>query len=426
MNLLYGRTGLLDPRSPRPGERDRRHVEHQLFPGFVSGGVGSVRLRASPRDATHGRGDQRRRCCSLAWCCRRDPRASRRLYAALHDNVYGFQAIRAPGAIRVIAMLGMAMLAALGMQSLSAKPPAEPGPPSKGLPSKALRSVWPPAKAGGFVVALLCLEYLNAPLPLAAASAAAHRGRAVARAASRVPARLLHVPLAIDIENTTVHGAVARAWPPDRQRLQRSAPRVLLVASSTVWLTCRRQPRLRRCGISMCDSSSAARRSPAPGTNARRWSSGRGSATASSTSCGGHPRRWRRSTDLRVPPPPPPGPAPFAAGEVVTYDVYWDGGPMNIPAGTATLTVQSSPEGGPGWTFETRADDGQLGVDVLPGARSLHHRRGSRPASHSNIAVRSARAVASVDRRYLYDRAARTVQTAEMTLPLGATTPAIR
>ncbi len=34
-NLLYGKTGLLPLRPPAPGERDRRHVEHQMFPGIV-------------------------------------------------------------------------------------------------------------------------------------------------------------------------------------------------------------------------------------------------------------------------------------------------------------------------------------------------------------------------------------------------------
>src|SRR5690606_27590886 len=42
VNLVYGRTGLLDPRPPAAGERDRTHVEHHLFPGFVLMGLALV------------------------------------------------------------------------------------------------------------------------------------------------------------------------------------------------------------------------------------------------------------------------------------------------------------------------------------------------------------------------------------------------
>ena len=36
------------------------------------------------------------------------------LYAALHDNVFGFHAIRSPARFSVIAVLGLSLLAALG------------------------------------------------------------------------------------------------------------------------------------------------------------------------------------------------------------------------------------------------------------------------------------------------------------------------
>jgi hypothetical protein len=43
-------------------------------------------------------------------------------------------------------------------------------------------------------------------------------------------------------------------------------------------------------------------------------------------------------------PPPEPGPPPFAVGESATYHVRWTSGPMNIPAGDATIAV-ASPQG---------------------------------------------------------------------------------
>ena len=43
-NLIYGRTGLMTPRAPVEGARDRRHVEHQLFPGLVLLGLAALGL----------------------------------------------------------------------------------------------------------------------------------------------------------------------------------------------------------------------------------------------------------------------------------------------------------------------------------------------------------------------------------------------
>ena len=41
-NLLYGRSGLLAPRVPGAGQRDRRNVEHQMFPGFLLLGLATA------------------------------------------------------------------------------------------------------------------------------------------------------------------------------------------------------------------------------------------------------------------------------------------------------------------------------------------------------------------------------------------------
>ncbi|MGE3191157.1 MAG: DUF3108 domain-containing protein, partial [Vicinamibacterales bacterium] len=61
------------------------------------------------------------------------------------------------------------------------------------------------------------------------------------------------------------------------------------------------------------------------------------------------------------PPPPPPGTVPFAAGEEATYEVRWDGGPIDLPAGTAVVRVMDGGSPGLGdppgarWTFEASA-----------------------------------------------------------------------
>lgn len=57
-----------------------------------------------------------------------------------------------------------------------------------------------------------------------------------------------------------------------------------------------------------------------------------------------------------LPEPPPPANIPFAAGETLTYEVRWDGGPVALPAGTATLRTSDAPEGEGRWRFEVSAE----------------------------------------------------------------------
>jgi hypothetical protein len=100
------------------------------------------------------------------------------------------------------------------------------------------------------------------------------------------------------------------------------------------------------------------------------------------------------------------------------FDIYWDGGPIDLPAGTATLRVVAGQEGADGWVFETRADTADW-VSTFFRARDrfvtftdaqllpTEHRREIREGRRE------------VDRRYLYDRDAKVVQTDQMALPLG-------
>ncbi|MGH9202636.1 MAG: DUF3108 domain-containing protein, partial [Vicinamibacterales bacterium] len=133
-------------------------------------------------------------------------------------------------------------------------------------------------------------------------------------------------------------------------------------------------------------------------------------------------------TDVAGPPPPPPGVAPFTAGESATYEVHWDSGPVNLPAGTATLTVIEGAPGGPQWRFEARAETGSW-VSRFFQARDRFTTiaDGSlRPVEHSRE-VREGRR--ELNRTYIYDRDARHIRVGEsreaalapdaLTLPLG-------
>src|SRR5687768_6618025 len=114
-NLLYGANGWLLPREPRSGERDRRNNEHQQFPGIVLLGVavyGAVkgwRTDAWPAVTTAIALAVTGVVLSLG------PEGAPALYEWVSDLVFGFHAIRAPARFAVIAMLGLCLLAAIGV-----------------------------------------------------------------------------------------------------------------------------------------------------------------------------------------------------------------------------------------------------------------------------------------------------------------------
>jgi hypothetical protein len=396
VNMLYGRTGLLAPRAPAPGERDRTHVEHQMFPGAMLIGlaiVGLIRTRRSdarPLVLT---------ACTLVvvgLVLSFGPEGMRGLYAALHDNVFGFQAIRAPARFSVIAVLGLALLAALALKD------------------RALRAVagWPAA----LLIGLVCVEYLNTPLPLAAAPPLrTDIGQWLA--SEPTPGAVLHLPLGLDIDNTPfMVQSLEHARPiVNGYSGQRPAYYSSLVDSLADLPSPTAFAVLREFDVRFVVSPSplaGAGHSRSPLVERARLADGIV-----------YEVRWTTDAlaaldEVKAPPPPPPGPAPFAAGETITYDVYWDGGPLDVAAGTATLTVLGGGAGQARWEFETRATTADwvstffeaqdrfttvTDGDLLP----VEHRREIREGRRQ------------LDRRYVYDRASNLLQTAQMALPLG-------
>jgi hypothetical protein len=397
-NLLYGRTGLLEPRAPGAGQPDRRHVEHQLFPGFV------LIALAAFGWWRHARSDAR----PLAWSALAlvgvglllsfGPEGWRWFYATLHDNVFGFQAIRSPARFTVVAVLGLSLLAALGLRAL---PPARR---------------WAPASAGAVLVSLLCLEYVNAPLELAPAPALrTDVGQWLAT--EPVPGAVLYLPIAVDIENTPFmvqsleHGRpIVNGYSGQRPSFYASLIESLADLPSPDAFAALRELDVRFVVSPAAVAGAGNARSPLL-ERARfdagliyevRWT----------------PESLAALDDAGQPPPPPPGRPPFAAGETLTFDVYWDSGPLDVPAGTATLTVLEGGEGAGRWVFETRASTADW-VSTFFQARDrfVTIADGTLLPTEHRRELREGRR--EVDRRYVYDRDARTVQTDQMTLPLG-------
>jgi uncharacterized membrane protein YhaH (DUF805 family) len=396
VNLLYGRTGWLDPRPPRLGQPDRTPVEHQMFPGLVLVALALLGL-------ARGIGsDARPAVCTAAAIAAIGlvlsfgPEGWRWLYATLHDNIVGVQATRAPARFAVLATSGLALLAAFGMRSLAHRP-----------------------KLTALLTGLLCLEYANAPLPLAPAPPA--RTAVGQWLATQPPAgAVLHLPIGVGTDNTLYMVQSLEHWRPivNGYSGQRPTFFMSLVESLADLPSPTAFAMLREIDVRLVVS-------PSPVGGA------------------GHPRsplverarlnegviyelRWTPEAiaaldERTAPPPPAAGSPPFTAGEVIVYDVYWDGGPLDIPAGTATMVVVNGHPGASRWEFETRAEsadwmatffqardrfttitDGEL----LPLAHTREIREGRR----------------QVERRYVYDRAANLVHTQQMALPLGAPT----
>jgi hypothetical protein len=343
------------------------------------------------------------------------PEGVRWLYASLHDNVYGFQAIRAPARFAVIAMAGVALLAALGARSLVQPPP--------GMFHGWVEQRW----KGAILIALMALEYVNVPLPLATAPPRTTEiGQWLAR--EPTPGAVVHLPLTIDIGNTPFmvqsleHGRpIVNGYSGQRPAFFSSLVDSLSDLPSPTAYAALREIDVRFVVSPTAIAGVADARSPL----VERARLGGGTI---------YEVRWTPSAlealrSLDAPPPPPPGPAPFAAGEVAVYEVYWDGGPLKVPAGTTTLSVVEGREGGPQWRFEARAQTADW-VSSFFDARDRFVTTTDPillPTEHFREIREGSR---SLDRTYIYDRDARHVRIGDsresalaadaLSLPLGA------
>lgn len=394
VNLLYGRSGLLDPRLPEPGERDRTHVEHHLFPGVVLIGLAVAGAVANASSASRAIAWSGLALASVGGVLSLGPDGARGLYAALHEHVYGFHAVRAPARFAVIGVLGLCLLAALGMRRLAVSRP----------------------RAARLVLLLLCLEYVNAPLPLVEAPPASTPvGRWLA--AEQTPGAVLYLPLSMDIDNTPFmvesleHGRpIVNGYSGLRPPFYAALVDSLADLPSPDAFAALREADVRFIVSPEPIDGAGEPRSPLV-ERARvegrivyevRWTAEAEEAVA--------------SVDGAM--PMPPGPPPFAAGERLRFDVFWESGPVDVAAGSATLTVAADPRRGGQWVFEVLAETAGWMAPFFE-ARDRFLTTADRqllPLEHVRE-IREGRRV--LDRRYAYDRAARVVDTGAVALPLG-------
>ena len=186
-NALYGRTGWLAPRRPEPGERDLRHVEQQMFPGFVLLLLSVAGLVLGWRSEQRSVVVVSTVLVGLGVWLSLGPDGPLGLYTALASHVFGFAAIRAPARFGVVAMLGLCLLAAVGLSRVLRQP--------------GTAWVTQPIVMPMIVIALMLAEYANTPLAFVEAP---RTDTPVGRwlRDTPEPGAVLYWPVSLDRENT--------------------------------------------------------------------------------------------------------------------------------------------------------------------------------------------------------------------------------
>ena len=410
-NLVYGANGVMLPRPPAPGERDRRNNEHQMFPGVVLlglaifGAVTGWRTDLRPTVITALVLAVSGLTLSLG------PEGASLLYERTADVVFGFHAIRAPARFAVLAMLGVSLLAALGLARVNAGP-----------------------RLIGVMAALMMMEYLNAPLNLVTApDTRTDAGRWLREQPG--PGAVLYLPVSLDKDNSTYmvqslehRRPIVNGYSGQRPSYFTSIADAFANPASTDARAMLKELDVRF--VVAPEPLASANRPESPYVERETF----GAQTL-------YEVIWTETSeaaleDLDVPPPPPAGAAVFRVGETATYSVQWLTGPLDLAAGTIVLRVvppEASDTGidgaPPAWVFEAAAETAPWVSRVFE-ARDRFRTSASAdftPLLHQRF-LREGRRV--VDRAFAYDHDARHVRSAgsaaaareatAMALPLAA------
>ncbi len=393
-NLLYGSNGLLLPRAPEPGARDRRNNEHQIFPGLIlmalaiAGAIKGWRTDAWPTVTTA------LALVIVGGVLSLGPEGARAIYSWTADVVFGFQAIRAPARFTTVAIMGACLLAATGIAKV---------------------------KLGGRVVAVIAVlmmaEYLNAPLKLVAAP---ETTTPVGRWLRDQPGRgaVLYLPLSLDKENSTFmvrsleHGRpIVNGYSGQRPAHFTSVADAVADPASID----------ARATLHELEERFVVSPEPIAGADAPDSPYVERETFGDETV---YELVWTETSeaaleDVEAAAPPAPGPAPFARGEVATYAVQWLSGPLDLQAGTIVMSVVAADgsdagvEGQPpAWAFEVAATTAPW-VSRFFEARDRFRTSTDAaflPLLHQRFLREGRR---SVDRVFAYDHEARHVRSAD-------------
>jgi hypothetical protein len=331
-NLLYGRTGIL-----RPGHgawlQYSEGIEQELFPGFCA------LLLALLGCATAGK-DRRKVAVVFAVVTvvgvilSMGPEGPTPLYSLLYRGLFGMAAIRAVPRFSVLALLGIAVLAALAIRWLEARQPR---------------------LARGLVVAALlaiAVEYSNGaidypPPPSLHTSAGGWlRDQPGSGAVLCVPIRVWMGNTPCMLQSLEHRRPVVNGYsgilPPFFEAMVQTANR--LPAADALLA-------MHDLGVEYVVSDEGLAVEPAFGevlVERARFDRQRV-----------YQLRWSPEIEAKARatvdvPPPDPGPIPYAAGEAIDYRLRWTSGPLDLAAGQATISVVP-PHAGAGYQFRVDA-----------------------------------------------------------------------
>ena len=375
-NLVYGATGLLrfTRREGDAWRGVRIGPEQELWPGLVVLALALFGAWRAWRTDTRPLVATMLAVGVVGFVLSLGPAGIRPLYAAVHGSLFGFQAIRAPARFGVLVMFAAAVLAAVGLRELTRGRPRVP------------RALVPA------LVALVALEYLNAPIPYVAAPPA-HTPTGAWLAAAPEPGPVAYVPMDLDAGNTPAMLQTLEHGRPTVNGYsgQRPAFYPSIVDALGTFPSGEALATLKDLGVRFVVSAHPVAL-PAVTPLVER-------AAFDKTRI--YELRWTPETERAIEepsaPPPPPGPVSFAPGERAVYQVQWIGGPLDLPAGTATLTV-----GAPAYTFSATAETAEwvsrffeardtyttsADASLVPRIHERHLRQGRR----------------AVDRAFVYD-----------------------
>jgi len=330
-NAAYGVTGLL-PVGPE---------EQALFPGATLSVLGIAGLVLATRFHALALAVAMVGVALAGFVLSLGPEGVRPLYAALHQYVFGFHAIRAPARFAVLVVFGLTTLSAFAVANLARQ---------TSMRSNLVR--WLPA----LVIVMLALEYLNAPI----AYTAAPQFRSAAGNWLRnepTPGAVLYLPLALDAPNTPLMIESLEHRRPIVNGASGHRPGFFtaLVDTMSTFPDAESLWMLRELDVRFVVA-------PAPVTSADDVlvaravlpESGRQRTESHIYEVRWSPEAEARLEEAAVVPPPEPGPPPFAIGEHAEYDVRWLGAGATLSAGTISIAV-TPPEGEARYRFEASA-----------------------------------------------------------------------
>jgi hypothetical protein len=316
-NLIYGRTGWLRPSATARLPR-KDGAEQDLFPGFCALFLAAYGAIAAPR------GFKKLAAAYIVLAVvgvvlSLGPDGIRPLYAALYHGLFGMAAIRASARFSVLALLAIAVLAAIGVRALA---------------TRDSRRGW----LIGVAISIIALEYSNGTIAFPAAPRmASEAGRWIRNQPGG--GAVICLPMNVFDGNTACmlqsleHGRpVVNGYSGVRPLffealvdVMSGAPdpeSLLAMHELGVEYVVSDQPLTIDAGLA--DSLVERAVFSEQRVYQVQWSP----AIEASL---------RAASEVV---PPEPGPAPFAVGESATYRVLWAGGPLNVAAGEATISVE--------------------------------------------------------------------------------------